>query len=49
MQEQSKKLEYLQGQNIYAEYSFFRVEGEDFRIKVAGYQGTAGDTLRWAV
>ena len=45
-QEQTKKLGYFQGQTIFASYSSFRVEGEDFRIEVAGYQGTAGDPLR---
>jgi len=40
------ELETYEGQNIYATYSSFRVEGEEFRINVAGYQGTAGDPMR---
>jgi len=40
------ELETFEGQSIYASYDSFRVEGEDFRIEVAGYQGTAGDPLR---
>ena len=26
----------------------YRVEGSDFRLTVDGYNGNAGDTLRWA-
>ena len=47
-QEQSEKLRYFQGQTIFASYSSFRVEGEDFRIQVGGYEGTAGDPMRWS-
>merc|ERR1712241_148589 len=40
------ELETFEGQNIFASYSSFRVEGEEFRMEVAGYEGTAGDPMR---
>jgi len=40
------ELETFEGQTIFASYSSFRVEGEDFRIQVGGYEGTAGDPMR---
>lgn len=39
-------LETFEGKKIYASYSSFRLEGEDFKIQVAGYEGNAGDPLR---
>ena len=36
----------LQGDTVHAHYSSFRVQGEDYRLQVSGYSGTAGDPLR---
>ena len=40
------ELETWEGQTASATYRQFQVSGPDYRLKVAGYSGTAGDPLR---